>query len=140
MIYDLFHFSDRAAGEAKKPFIDFPYIRILCHWLERCVFGKLPDGKKNLAVAIPPRHYKTTFISQNLPAWCLAEIAPDCKFILTSSTAQLSVANAIACKKIITSEWYEKLYPHVTISGADKNVQDSFKTTSGGIEIGRAHV
>lgn len=132
MIYNLFDFSDRVAGEFKKSFISFPYLEELCYWVERCVTGRLPEGKKNLIVAIPPRHYKTTFISQNMPAWALGEIAPDCEFILTSATSTLATANAMAVKKILTAPWYKELYPHVQISSDDKDVQNYFKTTSGG--------
>ena len=96
------------------------------------MLGNLPDGKQHLAVAIPPRHYKTTFISQNLPAWALAEVAPDCEFILTSYSSTLSDANSIAVKRIIESEWYQRLYPHVRVSQKEKNVQNYFKTTSSG--------
>ncbi len=94
--------------------------------------GTLPNGRKNLAVSIPPRHYKTTFISQNMPAWAFGEIAPDCEFILTSATAGLSVANAIAVKKIMNEAWYKDLYPHVAISKVDADVQHYFKTTASG--------
>lgn len=132
MLYNLYDFSDRTAGEFKKAFIPFPYIKEICYWVERCLMGQLPGGKKNIAIAVPPRHYKTTFISQNLPAWAFAEIAPDCEFILTSATASLATSNAMASKKIMTSDWYQKLYPHVEISKLDKDVQHYFKTTNGG--------
>lgn len=132
MIYDLFDFSDRVAYEGKKPFVAFPYVRELCYWLERCVAFDLPDGKKNLAVAIPPRHYKTTFISHNLPAWAFAEISPDCEFIQTSASAMLSINNAISSRKIIDSKWYKELYPHVQISKLDKDVQHYYRTICDG--------
>ena len=132
MIYNLFDFSDRVAGEFKKPFVPFPYVKEVCYWVERCLMGMLPGGKQNLAVAIPPRHYKTTFISQNMPAWAFAEIAPDCEFIQTSATAMLAINNAIASKKILQSEWYQQLYPHVQISKADKDVQHYYRTTCDG--------
>lgn len=132
MIYNLFDFNDRTAGEFKKPFVTLPYLKELCYWVEHCIFGALPDGAQNLAIAIPPRHYKTTVISQNMPAWALAEVAPDCEFILTSATAALAVNNAIAVKKIIVSDWYQNLYPQVKISKEDKDIQHYFRTTCDG--------
>ena len=132
MIHDLFDYADRAAGENKETFVDLPYLHELCEATEQCITGNLPDGKKNLAVAIPPRHYKTTFLSRRFPAWCLAEVAPDCEFILTSATAELSVANAMEVRKVITQPWHRGTYPQVAISKEDKDVQHYFKTTAGG--------
>lgn len=132
MIYSLFDFVDRAAGEEKRAFVDLPYLHHMCDAIEDCVFGRLPGGKKNLAIAIPPRHYKTTFISQGFPAWCFAEVAPDCEFILTSATSELASTNAMASNRIISSHWYERTYPHVRISKRDKDVQHFYKTTATG--------
>lgn len=131
-MYTLFDYLDRVAGEERRPFKSFAYLKEMCAAVEACVFRTLPEGKKNLIVAIPPRHYKTTVISQALPAWCLAEIAPDCEFILTSATAGLAVNNAMAVKRILSAVWHKKTYPHVVISKTDKDVQHYFKTTAGG--------
>lgn len=132
MIYSFFDYSDRLAGEMKNTFIALPYMRTLCDALEQCVTGELPDGKKNLLITIPPRHYKTTFISQNFVAWCLAEIAPDCEFLLTSYAAELATNNSIAVKRIIQQEWHQQLYPHLRIAKNEKDLQKYFRTTSGG--------
>lgn len=132
MIYDLFDFTDRWAGESHQTFFDFPYLHKLTDALERAVTGDLPGGAKNLAISIAPRHYKTTFGSRAFPAWCFAEVAPDCEFILTSYSAGLATDNAMAVKNIISQEWYKDLYPHVQLSSVDKNIQNYFKTTSGG--------
>lgn len=135
MIYSLFEFSERRALEEKKPFVRFPYMEDLCDSVERCVMGLLPEGKKHLAISIPPRHYKTSFVSQNLPAWAYGEIAPDCEFIGTSATDGLAVSNSLAVKSCMSSEWYKELYPHVRISkdkSRDKSTQNFFRTTSQG--------
>lgn len=132
MIYDFATYAERAALEAKRPYKDMPYIHELCHAVERCVSGTLPDKKKNLIITIPPRHYKTSYISQAFPAWCLGEIAPDCEFILTSATDKLAKANAIEVRRHISAPWYQALYPHVRVSQTDKDEQGFFKTTAGG--------
>lgn len=132
MIHDLFDYSDRVAGETKKTFIDLAYEHELCETLEHCVTGTLPNGKKNLLVTIPPRHYKTTFTSQNFVAWCLAEVAPDCEFILTSYAAELATSNAIAVKRIIQEQWHQEQYPELRIARNEKDLQKYFRTTAGG--------
>ena len=105
MYYTFAEFMERAALEDKKPYVDLPYIHAMCEAVEDCVAGRLPDGKKNLAIAVPPRHYKTTYISQGFPAWCFAEISPDCEFILTSATDKLAKNNAIMARKILNEQW-----------------------------------
>ncbi len=132
MIYDLFDYSDRVAGENAQPFIDMPYIRRMCADAEDCVMGQLPNGKKNLIICIPPRHYKTTFISRRLPAWCLAEVAPDCEFILTSFSNELVTDSAVAVKNIIESPWHQDLYPHLRTASETSNLKHYFKTSAGG--------
>jgi predicted phage terminase large subunit-like protein len=66
----------------------------------------------------------------------MGEVAPDCEFILTSATSMLSTANAMAVRRIIQSEWYQELYPHVKIDPSERDVQNYFKTTSKGTVYG----
>jgi predicted phage terminase large subunit-like protein len=132
MTFNLFDFCEYRAMKEKQNFFSFPYLVELCEAIEDATFGNLPDGKKNLAVAIAPRHYKTTVISQCYPAWCLGEISPDCSFIMTSATSALASSNAIAVRRIIQSSWYRSLYPHVKIDQIEKDIQTNFSTTSKG--------
>lgn len=132
MIYSLFDYCDRVAGESISAFVDMPYLRTFCSALQDCVAGNLPKGAKNLACCIAPRHYKTTFGARYFPAWCLSEIAPDCEFILTSYSDELVTDSASAIKNIITQPWHQKLYPHLRVSAKDRALRHYFKTTAGG--------
>lgn len=132
MMHTMFEYADRVAGEAKSPFVDLPYLRVLCDALQDCVAGTLPDGAKNLACCIAPRHYKTSFSSRAFPAWCLAEVAPDCEFILTSYSESLVVDSAMSVRNTITRPWHRQQYPHLRISGDDRDLNHYFKTTAGG--------
>lgn len=133
MIYSLFDYSERVAYESKRPFVDLPYLHHLCDTVERCVTGELPDGKKNLVINIPPRHFKTTFVSQNFVSWCLSEISADCNFILTSYSAELARSNAVRVKQIISEPWHQELYSNVHIDESLRNTQEIFYTTAGGM-------
>lgn len=132
MIHTLFEFWERVTLEAKGQFVKQPYMATLCRCLELCVFGGLPNGAKNLAISIPPRHYKTRIASQILPIWCWAEAAPDCEFITTSSTDALVVSNAIASRKLLAEKWLQDQYPHLRISKTETDSQHYFNTTAGG--------
>ena len=132
MIYSLFDYADRTAGELKTTFIDLPYLHRITGILEDCVAGQLPEGKRNLAITIAPRAYKTTFASRYFPAWCLAEVSPDCEFILTSYSEGLAVGNAMTIRKFIAQEWHQDLYPHLRVDRKSRDVQNYFMTTAGG--------
>lgn len=110
----------------------FDYITELCSALEDLVLQDLPGGKKNLLINMPPRHFKTTIVSQLFPAWCLSEVAEDCEFLLTSYSAELATENSVAIKRQLSSSWHEVLYPNVRVSATEKDLQKMFKTTSGG--------
>lgn len=131
MIYSLYEFFERVIREHSKNFIHFDYVRELCLALEDCVSGTA-GNTTNVLITIPPRHYKTTLVSQAFPAWCLGEISPDCEFILTSATAGLATANAIEISRIMTSPWYKQLYPDTIISKFDRELLHNFKTEAGG--------
>jgi len=132
MKHSLFEFLDRNAGEAGTTFHDFPYMHQVTDSLERCVVGELPDGKKNLAITLPPRCFKTEIVSRVFPAWCLCEVAPDAEFILASAGSTLAADNSIGVHKILTSEWVGAQYPDTRIDAAERELQQKFKTTLGG--------
>lgn len=129
--HTLLNFSRAVAYHNATPFKEFPYEHRLCNALQDCMNGKLPDGKKNLLITIPPRHYKTTFTSQNFVAWCLG-MMPDCEFILTSYSAELAISNCMTVKRIINQPWHKEIYPHLAIAKDEKDTQRYFRTTQGG--------
>ena len=53
---------------AQPGYVDGQHIRTICETVQRFLEG---DGK-GLAVSLPPRHMKTTIISEALPAWWLS--------------------------------------------------------------------
>lgn len=110
----------------------FDYIVELCSALEDLVLQDLPVSKQNLLINMPPRHFKTTIVSQLFPAWCLSEVAEDCEFLLTSYSSELATENSVAIKRQLSSIWHETLYPNIRVSTVEKDLQKMFKTTSGG--------
>lgn len=125
-------YSALVAENAGVQFVALDYEYELCSMLEACVLGELPDNKQNLLITIPPRHYKTTFVSHNFVSWCLSEIASDCEFLLVSYAAELATANAMRVRNIIQSDWHKELYPDLQLSKEDKLIQKYFRTTEGG--------
>lgn len=132
MIFNFFDYCDWVAGNDKQMFVDRPYLHHMCGILEQVISGDLPEGKKNLIINIPPRCFKTETVSKRFVAYCLAEIAPDCEFILTSATMPLAASNSLGVKRLISQPWHQSLYPDLEIAKKEKDTQTFFKTSAGG--------
>ena len=110
-----------------------PFHHLIFQAITRWVGGTLPDGKRNLAICIPPRHGKT-FIARDLVAWGLL-CFPDSEWIYTSYSATLAIAQTLAIKECCASDWYRRAAPYVGVE-AGKGRQDYFRTMQGGAVYG----
>ena len=76
---DFFILHGKAVGQERvvKPFHDLIFAR-----LTQVILGRLPDGKRNLAICLPPRHGKT-LISQDFLLFTLG-LFPNSNNIIVS--------------------------------------------------------
>ena len=91
------------------------------------VRGKLPDGKRNLMVLMPPRHGKT-FLARDFVAYSLG-CFPDSQFIYTGYSATIAGEQTTAIRQAVGSDWYRSIFPAVELA---KTAADHFCTTAGG--------
>lgn len=117
----------------RAPRMVLPFHRRIFEALTRWVAGTLPDGKRNLAVCMPPRHGKT-FIARDLVAWGLGAW-PDSEWIYTSCSAKLAIAQTMAVKNAVSADWYRRAFPYVGVLPGEGR-QDQFSTPSGGSVYG----
>lgn len=110
-----------------------PFHRDIFRTVTQWVAGRLPNGTRNLAVCIPPRHGKT-FIARDLVAWGLG-CFPDSEWIYTSCSATLAVAQTMAIKNTVSSDWYHKVFPYVGVEPGSGR-QDYFTTPASGSVYG----
>lgn len=110
-----------------------PFHRDIFRMAESWVCGTLPDGKRNLAICMPPRHGKT-FIARDLVAWGLM-CFPDSEWIYTSYSATLAIAQTVTIKDCCASDWYREIAPYVGVLPG-KGRQDYFRTSAGGSVYG----
>ena len=106
-----------------------PFHRRIFRALTRWVTASLPDGRRNLAICMPPRHGKT-FIARDLVAWGLA-VWPDSEWIYTSCSAKLAIAQTVAIRAAVSADWYRTAFPYVGVLPG-KGRQDQFSTPAGG--------
>ena len=91
--------------------------------------GRLPDGKRHLAVCIPPRHGKTA-IAHDAVAW-LSGLFPDSQWIYAGYSTQMAVAQTHKIRTAMSSDWYRAVYPWVGLKPG-QGTQKYFETALGG--------
>ena len=110
-----------------KEFMDNWHIDAILHCLEQSIEGKLP----RLIINLPPRQLKSFMVSIVLPAFILG-MDPSARIIGISYSKELSMALSRDFRRIIESEWYQRLFPEVKPA---KLTEDEFVTTAGGYRL-----
>ena len=73
-------------------------------------FNDIANGKiKRLIVNMPPRHTKSEFASNYLPAWMIGK-NPDLKIIQATHTAELAIRFGRKAKHVIDSPEYHEIF------------------------------
>ncbi len=93
-------------------------------------FNKLATGEiKRLIVNMPPRHSKSEFASNYLPAWMIGR-NPKLKIIQTTHTAELAVRFGRKAKNVIDSPEYQEVFK--TKLQEDSKAAGRWETEGGG--------
>lgn len=86
-----------------------PFHLGLAEKFEQVILGKLPDGKKNLIISMPPRYGKTYSV-KGFMSYCLGNL-PDSKFIVTGYSSDIAKDTTRDVLNIVRSEWFNKMFP-----------------------------
>ena len=101
------------------------------HALMAKKFEEIASGKlKRLIINMPPRHTKSEFASNMLPAWFLGNY-PGKKVIQCSNTAELAVGFGRKVRNLVDSEQYAKIFPNVSLR-SDSKAAGRWATNHGG--------
>ncbi len=122
--------ADYAAIKARESGMQrvfLPYHRAVCELLERWAFRMLPDGKRNLALCLPPRHSKTLSVREMLE-WHFG-VFPDSLFMYVSYGVELAAEQSRLVRDTLESGWYREMFPDVRLVKAR---EDKLVTTLGG--------
>ena len=102
------------------------HIDLICQELNNMI----NDSSRRLIVNIPPRYMKSIICSVALPAFLLGH-NPKTSIICVSYADDLASKHANDCRKVITSKWYQELFPNTKLSNTRKSTFD-FETIAGG--------
>jgi hypothetical protein len=78
---------------------------------ERVINGKI----KRLITTVPPRHLKSIIFSIALPAFLLGR-DPTSRIICVSYSNDLAVKLANDFRAVMTSDWYQRVFPETRVS------------------------
>ena len=93
-------------------------------------FNKIASGEnKRLIVNMPPRHTKSEFASNYLPAWMIGK-NPKLKIIQATHTAELAIRFGRKAKHVIDSPEYQEIFE--TTLQEDSKAAGRWETAQGG--------
>lgn len=99
------------------------HIDLIAEYLEAVRHGEIT----RLIINMPPRALKSTCVSVAWPAWLLAH-NPSARIIAASYSMPLSLKHSLDCRLVIESDWYQEIFPGVTLTH-DQNEKHKFITT-----------
>ena len=128
---DFVAFTQKAFNELNpgREYLHNWHIEVIAEALQECFEGKL----RRLAINLPPRYLKSHMSSICFPAWILGH-RPSAQIICTSYAQDLAEELAFKCRTIITSQWYQDLFPGTRLATDRQSVHD-FATIHNGFRL-----
>ena len=126
----LVNFIKRAWPELEpgQPYVHGRHMDVLCEHLEAVTNGQI----KRLLINIPPGTMKSLSANVFWPAWEWGPIGlPSIRFIGASHEESLAIRDALKMRRLISSEWYRRLWPEVMLAG-DQSEKRNFENSSTG--------
>ena len=90
----------------KPNYVDGAHIRILCDHAQQVAEGKID----RLIITLPPRHMKSTIMSEAFPAWCLGR-DPQTEVIISSYNDGQAAKMMTASRLLMEEAEYKRTFP-----------------------------
>lgn len=128
----LYEFAKGAwtALEPGTEFLDNWHIKTICDHLQAVTEGRI----KRLIINIPPRFMKSLLVSVIWPAWEWAT-TPERKWLTSSYAQSLANRDAVKCRTLIDSPWYQGRFGHVFQFKSDQNEKTRYENTKTGFRV-----
>lgn len=114
------------AFEFGREFTDSWAVGAMAEHCQAVLEGEIED----LLINIPPRSTKSTLVSVCLLPFAWIEW-PELQALCGSYAAPVANNDHVKCRRLIESEWYATIAPHVKLTD-DQNTKQKFDNTSGG--------
>jgi len=128
---DLYAFTQRAFYELNPTTTFLPnwHIEVVTSTLEACRRGEI----NRLIINQPPRSLKSHCAAVCFPAFLLGH-DPTAEIVCASYGQELANKHALDCRTILTSAWYQSLFPATRLSSERQSVPE-FMTTKLGFRL-----
>ncbi len=103
------------------------HLDAICEHLEAVAAGKI----RNLLITIPPGCTKSIACSVVYPAWVWTS-NPGERFLTASNEEALAIRDAVACRRLIESEWFRERWGDVVRPTTDQNVKSWYENNRRG--------
>jgi predicted phage terminase large subunit-like protein len=125
---DLVAFTEKAFATLAPatPLMRNWHLQALAHCLKQCINGEI----RRLIITLPPRSLKSVFCSVAFPAFVLGH-QPSKKVVCVSYSQELAGEHARACRDIMESDWYRRMFPRTRLDRR-RTAEFDFKTTARG--------
>ncbi len=114
-----------------------PSMEYFPNWHIELIAEKLEEVRKGnikrLIINMPPRALKSVCVSVAWPAWLLGQ-DPSTRIMIASYSQILSIKHSMDCRFVVTSDWYQTLFPK-TILSKTHNQKSKFMTTNHGFRF-----
>ncbi|MEQ1706355.1 MAG: phage terminase large subunit [Rickettsiales bacterium] len=114
-----------------------PSAEFLSNWHINLIAEYLEAARKaqitRLIINIPPRSLKSVCVSVAWPAWILGH-NPKARIIAASYAASLSLKHSVDSRLLISSPWYQNIFPEVKLT-REQNQKQKFVTTQRGFRM-----
>jgi len=102
------------------------HLEVVASALEACRRGEIT----RLIINQPPRSLKSQCASVAFPAFLLGH-DPSAQIICASYGQELANKHALDCRAVLTSAWYQALFPHTRLSSQRPALQEVITTQQG---------
>jgi phage terminase large subunit-like protein len=116
--------------EGNAPFIYGWHVQAICEHLEALFYLDI----NRLVINLPPRVGKSNICSVLFPAWVWIN-EPGSRFLYSSYAQVLSVRDSVKCRRLIQSNWYQRLWGNKFQLMGDVNNKLRFDNNKTGYRI-----
>lgn len=112
--------------EPGQPYVHGWHIDAICQHLEAVTDGRI----KRLLINVPPGCMKSLLLNVFWPSWEWTR-KPHLRYVATAHNQALAVRDSTKMRRLISSEWYQKRWPEVSLTG-DQNSKLKFENSAFG--------
>lgn len=116
--------------EPANDFIDNWHIKAICDHLQAVTEGKI----RFLIINIPPRFMKSLLVSVLWPAWEWT-MKPSKRWLTASYGQNLSERDAVKCRNLINSSWYQTRFGKSFRLSGDQNAKRRYENDATGFRV-----